>query len=353
MLFQSDALCKNADMMRNALAQIVKYSRNDVIITDENYNVIIHNTEHNEHIRGLSLFDIIEELLKDSIRIKLNNFKTSSSNRLHIKILPPSRGKTGRQPFDIRFSKIKNSRNKTKGFIVILQDFAPAKNSSIKHKELSDVVSDRIINPVKSNMKMLELILDNKFGYVSPELKTVLKEMLDTGRSINQAADSLIIKQSGRSFSNKKRHSIVKIIKDKCVSAMKILESRKQPAELILGADIPDVMIDEAEIAKVIQAIIMQASNKSREKTKIILKVYSDKENVYVSVSNSGYNEAEAILDNLFDEYTSCSNKIKQADALNEFLSCRKIIEAHGGLLSEKNSSCCNTVTFSLPACRD
>jgi len=334
--------------------QIVKYSLNDIIITDENYNVIIHNTEYKDQIRGLSLFDIIGELLNDSIRIKLNNFKTASSNRLHIKILMPSKEKTGRIPLDIRFSKIKNSKNKIKGFIVILNESGAAQNGSVKQREFSSIISGRIINPLKSNIQMLELILDNKFGYVSPELKRALKEMLETGRGISRTAGSLIIKnKTCSSVLNKSRHSIASIIKDKCISAIKILESRKQPAELILGSDIPDVMIDAEEIAKAIQTIIIHVSNKSREKSKITIKVYSDKENVYVSVSNSGYNEAEAILDNLFDEYTSCTNKIKQADAFNEFLSCHRIIEAYGGSLSEKSSSCCKTVTFSLPACRD
>ncbi len=353
MSFQSDTLCQNTGMMREAIVQIAKYSLSDIIITDENFNVVFHNDKYISDKQFITLFDIIDELLNDDFRIKLDNFKVSDKSHMYIKLLLTSSIELGAMPVDIHFCKIKNSKNQLKGFLVVLQDVVQEVRNRIQKETFVDIISHDLENPMRANIQILELILDHKFGYVNKELKGILDELLNSCKYMKYMADNLILKYKNEFEAcelNKKKCKIINLVKDTCQKVMNILDRKKQVIELLISSKIPDVNIDKDEMEKVIKNLLINASNESRENSKIIIKIDSDNENVFVSFMNYGYTSNKAVLDNLFDEYISCSNKFRKIGFSLELFNCRKVIEAHGGNISAQNlNKNGKTITFSLP----
>ncbi len=353
MSFQSDTLCKNTDMMRETIVQIAKYSLSDIIITDEKFNIVFHNDEYVSDKQFLTLFDIIDELLNDDFRIKLDNFKSSDKNHMYIKLLLTNSKELGAMPVDIHFCKIKNSKGYLKGYLVILQDVIQEVRNRIQKETFVDIISHDLKNPMRANIQILELILDHKFGYVNKELKSVLEELLNSCKYMKYMADNLILKYKNEFEAcelNKRKYQIVKLVKDTSQKIMNVLDRKKQVIEMIVNSKIPEVNIDKDEMEKVIKNLLINASNESKENSKIIIKIASDNENIFVSIMNYGYTSNKAILDNLFDEYISCSNKFRKIGFSLELFNCRKVIEAHGGSISAQNlSTSGKTITFSLP----
>ena len=353
MSFQSDTLCGNNDMLREAVIQISKYSLSDIIISDENFNIVFHNAQYIKEKNIITLFDVIDELLNDDFRFKLNNFKVSEKNHMYMKLLLAGSKELGAMPVDIHFCKIRNEKEKVKGYIIILQDIVQEVRNRIQKETFVDIISHDLKNPMRANIQILDLVLGNKFGYINKELRGVLDELLNSCKFMKYMADNLIIKYKNEFEAcelNKIRYSIVKLIKDKCQNIMNVLERKKQTVEMIVNAKIPDVYIDKEEMDKVIRNLLINASNESRENSKIIIKVDSDNEKVFVSMMNYGYSSNKAVLDNLFDEYISCSNKFRKIGFSLELFNCRKVIEAHGGSISAQNlHGCGKNITFSLP----
>lgn len=351
MSFQMDTVSQNIEMLKNTIIQIAKYSSGDIIITDEKFNVIFQNAQYIEN--KLSLFDIINELLNEDFRIKLNNFKTSENNHLFIKMLLISTKHDANTPIDIHFCKIKNSKDKIKGYVVILKDVLQEIRNRIQKETFIDIITHDLKNPMRANIQILELILNNKYGKVDGKLKIVLDELLNSCKFMKYMADNLIIKYKNE-FDvfelHKQKYSIIKLIKDKCANINKILDRKNQTVEIIINSEIPDVFIDIDEMKKVIRNLIINASNESRENSKIIIKIDCDYKNVFVSILDWGYSSNKAVLDNLFDEYIACSNKFRKIGFSLEMFNCRKIIEAHGGSISAQNSNINGkNITFSLP----
>lgn len=353
MSFQSDTICANSEMLRETIIQIAKYSLGDIIISDENFNIIFNNAQFTKEKNIITIFDVIDELLNDDFRFKLNNFKSSDKTHMYMKLLLTGSKELGAMPVDIHFCKIKNDKDRVKGYIIILQDVVQEVRNRIQKETFVDIISHDLKNPMRANIQILELVLGNKFGYLNKELRSVLDELLNSCKFMKYMADNLIIKYKNEFEAcelNKKRYSIVKLIKDKCQNIMNVLERKNQTVEMIINAKIPDVFIDKEEMDKVIRNLLINASNESRENSKIIIKVDYDNEKVIVSMMNYGYSSNKFVLDNLFDEYISCSNKFRKIGFSLELFNCRKVIEAHGGSISAQNlSTGGKNITFSLP----
>lgn len=349
----ADTLCQNTDLLRNSLIQISKYSGSDIIITDEKFHLLFYNYEFTQGKKILTLFDIIDELLNDDFRLKLDNFSSSDKQHLYMKLLLSGKNQIGTMPVDIHFCKIKNEKQKIKGYIVILQDVIQEVRNRIQKETFVDIISHDLKNPMRANIQILELILNHKFGYLNKELKSVMEELLNSCKFMKYMADNLIIKYKNEFEAcelNKKRCSIVELIKSKCQNIMNILDRKKQTVELIVKSKIPDVLIDSSEMEKVIKNLLINSSNESRENSKIYIEITSDNENVFVSLLTYSYSQNKEILDNLFDEYISCSNKFRKIGFSLELFNCRKVIEAHGGSITAQNlNGNGKTITFSLP----
>lgn len=353
MNFYSSVFNHDTEIMQEVFFQISKYSNGEIIITDENFNIIFHNTKYITDNKKYSLFDITSNFMNKNITTSIKNFKNSDKNHIFLKLIFGDNGALQNMPVDIHICKIKNKRNKLKGFSVIIQDISQEVKNKIQKETFVDIISHDLKNPMRANIQILELILKNKFGKIENNLKVVLDELLNSCKFMSYMADNLLIKYKNE-FDlyelQKQEYSIVNLIKERCNKLMNFLDRKKQTIELVIKGDLPEVYIDVDEMAKVISNLIINASEQSVENSKIIIQIENNKNCINVSFIDYGYPQKTEILNGIFEEYITCTNKFRKVGFGLELFNCRKIVEAHNGSISAKNeSNTGTTITFSLP----
>jgi len=342
----------------SVLKGIFKYSSEELIITDKNFNIIDYdyNTSQitNKNTKK-TLFDITGEFFNQNIRINVENFKNSEKDHILLKLLFNNEYGIKNIPVDIHICKIRNKQNKIKGYYIIIKDITREIQNRIQTETFVNILSHDLKHPILANIQILDLILNNKFGYLGDELKTVMEELSYSCRFMNYMTDNLLIKYKNE-FNlyelQKQRYSVVKLIKEKCSSLEKLLARKKQTTELCIEGEIPDIDMDVNEIGKVINNLIVNASEESGENSKILIIIKGKEKNVDVSVRDFGYPKKQERINDIFEEYSICYNKFRRVGFGLEFYNCKKIIEAHNGAINintETPKKKGNLITFSLP----
>ena len=352
MNFMTSVFNKDSEILQNVLINIAKYSTGDLIITDDKFNIVFHNLKTVYKGKKLSLYDITSNFLNNNIRINIENFRNSQKNHLFLKLIFNDNN-IQNIPMEVHICKIRNKRNKVTGYYVILQDITQEITNKIQKETFIDILSHDLKTPIRANIQILELILNNKFGKLDSNIKSILDEVLNSCRFMNYMTDNLLIKYKNE-FNmyelQKQNYSIVKLIKERCEKLMNLLDRKKQTIELIVKGNVKDIEIDVNEIGKVVNSLIINASEQSSVNSKIVIKIENNKDNIDVSFTDYGHGESLGKLNDIFEEYVACSNKFRRVGFSLELYNCRKIVEAHNGIISAKNAQHNGTeITFSLP----
>ena len=77
----------NEEIMRNIFIQISKYSNDEIIITDDNFNVVFHNSKFINNVNKASLFDITSFVINNNIKQSIIKFKNSENNHIFFKLI--------------------------------------------------------------------------------------------------------------------------------------------------------------------------------------------------------------------------------------------------------------------------
>jgi K+-sensing histidine kinase KdpD len=226
--------------------------------------------------------------------------------------------------------------------------------NKIQKATFVDIITHDLQNPMRANIRILDLILKEKFGKTENELKQVLQELYNSCSFMKHMADNLLVKYKNEIEiyePEKQQYSIVNLIKEVCAKTNNILERKRQTIELVVKNETNTVNIDVKEMSKVIKNLIINASEQSLENSKIIIQVENLNNKIAVSFTDYGYKSRQEILDNLFDEYLSCSNKFRKVGFGLDLFNCKKIIEAHNGSIYAQNEADNGTkICFTLPA---
>lgn len=353
MKFFTSLFNKDFDVAQDVLINIAKYSSGELIITDEKFNIIFHNSKYIVKKQQKTFYDIAGDILNDNVRINIENFKNSKNSHLLLKLLLNADDESNNIPVDVHICKILNRQKKVNGFYIIIQDITHEIKNRILRETFIDILSHDLKNPIRANIQILELILNNKFGELNHNLKTILDELLSSCKFMNYMTDNLLIKYKNE-FNlyelQKQKYSIVKLVKEQCSKLSTLLDRKKQNIEFIVNGNINDVEIDVNEIGKVVNNLIINASEQSNYDSTILVNVEQNENKINVCVTDYGYKENKAKLDDLFEEYISCSNKFRKVGFSLELYNCRQIIEAHNGNILAKNSENRGTsITFSIP----
>ncbi len=341
------------EIMRVIFLQVSKYSDDEIILTDENFNIVFHNSKFITSTKKNSLFDVTNFIMNKNIKQKIFDFKKSENKHLFFKLIIKNNKALEDIPVDFHICKIKDKKHKLIGYSVFIKDILQEVRNKIQKATFIDIISHDLKNPMRANTRILELILKNRFGVVEKSLKSVLEELLSSCRFMTYMADNLLIKYRNEfemNELNKRKYSIIKLIKEECNNSMNILNRKNQTVELIVKGDISNVNIDVKEMSKVINNLIINASEQSIENSKIVIEVEKKDNKINVSFTDYGYSQKNIVLDNMFEEYLSCSNKFRKVGFSLELFNCKKIIEAHNGNIYAKQSENKGTsITFSLP----
>ena len=329
---------------------IFKYINDEIILTDNKFNIIFHNAKLIDKGHKKTLFDVTESMINNNVKKQILSFGKSDNNHIFFKLIIKNDELSGNIPVNLHICKIKDS--KVKGYCIIIQDVIQEVRNKIQKATFVDIISHDLKNPMRANIQILELILNNKFGKIDNNLRPVLNELLDSCRFMNYMADNLLIKYKNEtelSELKKQKYSVVKLIKDQCETLSNQISRKNQSVELVIKSNTDDIYIDVEKIKKVINNLIINASEQSIENSKIVINIENTTELIIISFVSQGYKLNNNALNDMFEEYISCSNKFRKVGFSLELFNCKKIIEAHNGDITAKNGINGMEITVSLP----
>lgn len=341
----------NIDMINEAFWHITQHSNEEIIITDEKFNVIFYNKKFLDG--EFKITDLLKNNVNKNLIKLFYNFKKSGKTHILFKLLyTDERNNFQNIPINIHICKIRNNL-KIIGYSIVIQDITQELKNKIQKETFIDIITHDLKNPMRANIQILELILKNKFGQIDENLKYVLDELLNSCRFMNYMADNLLLKFKNE-FSlcelHKEKCSIVDLTRTKCSELLNVIERKNQTIELIVKGEIQKINIDTEEIGKVLNNLLINASEQTSKNSKIIVQIENDKNNIIVSFFDFGYPKSEESLNQIFDEYITCANKFRKIGFGFELYNCKRIIEAHNGKIWAKNSNNNGSaIIFSLP----
>ena len=355
MKFTSNIFNRDGEILTQAFSHISKYCAGDIIITDSKFNILFQNSRYDFKNNKFEITYLTSGFENKNLVINFENFKNSSKNHFYVKLIFNDKNNFSAIPMDVHICKIKNKSGQLKGYSVIVQDITQEIKNKIQKETFIDILTHDLKNPIRAGIQVLELILKNRFGTLEIKLKNVLEELLNSCRFMNYMTDNLLIKYKNE-FNlyelQKQRYSIVNLVKEKCLGLSGVLDKKNQTVEFIVKGRIKYTEIDIEEIGKVINNLIINASEQSCNNSKIIIQIENMEDRVNVSFIDYGYPKKNEFLEDIFSEFITCSNKFRKIGYSLELYNCRKIIEAHNGVISAQNRDNKGTaITFSLPVC--
>ena len=352
MRFTFNDLYDDVDLKNEMLSGLLQYSASEVIISDDKFNIIYNNSKLITDNKKHKLLEVLNPLMNKNIKSTVENFKNSDKKHIFLKLIVSVDG-AGDFPINVHITKLCDKQNCVKGFCVFIQDITQEIKAKIQKETFIDIISHDLRTPMRANIQVLELIMQGKFGKLDESVKPILDELLSSCRFMNYMAENLLIKYKNEFSSasiNTQKYSMINLVKAVCGKLNYILERKKQNVELVVQGKIPDADIDTEKIGKVINNLIINASEQSKESSSIMIQIANKDDNIEVSFTDNGYPKKDENIMSIFDEYINCSNKFRKIGFGLEMYNCKKIIEAHkGSIRAENMDSKRMSVIFSLP----
>lgn len=346
MELQNIKLNKEVDFVGQVLPHLLSYADGEVIITDENLNIVFKNSKFNFKDNKFSLENLIPNNILQKLKCNFEEFMSTSKNHICFKIIVQN------VPLEFHICKI-IKENKLKGFTIIFKDITADLKREIQKETFVDILLHDFKNPIRSNIQVLELILEGKIGDINSEVKDILQELLSSSYYLKYMIENLVYryKNEFNSFELQKEEcSIISIIREKSNKVLKFLKRRNQTIELIVNGEIPLISLDVEQIGKVVNNLLVNASEQSVENAKIIVQIEQVRDGVKVDFVDYGYNKTDDNLREMFEEYITCANKFRKVGQSLDLYNCRKIIEAHDGCIKAEHSEQKGSkISFVLP----
>lgn len=184
-----------------------------------------------------------------------------------------------------------------------------------------------------------------KIDYVLADTEELLKETLDGAARVKKIVQDL------RGFVGAERESRLANINNGIESAVNILKNeiahRGASVTKDLG-DIPAVICNPGQLNQVFMNVLVNAAQAIDTAGKIHIKTWADKDNVYVSVADTGRGMPPAIMNRIFEPFFT-TREIGEGRGLGLSVSY-DIVQKHGGEISvESVVGSGTTVTISIP----
>ena len=194
-----------------------------------------------------------------------------------------------------------------------------------------NLLNDKRFSPLNSYQKE---ILDNVLGSMKYS-KTLIEDILDRYKFKNN-----IYKL------NKKIVNFADFVSSVLENSRYIFNEKNQKTVLITDINDSKIEIDPLEIERVINNLISNSSKYAPAKSKITIRIFDNKRNIYFSIENQGNCEINPLK--MFEKKVTTNKNSKTISAGLGLYIVKRIINAHGGeVFAEVNNTV--RVTFNLP----
>ncbi|KOY84572.1 histidine kinase [bacterium 336/3] len=327
-------------MEKKRIEALINTMHDPVIGLDENYCILFINQEASKII-GIPEKDILGKsaqevaIYNDLIRSLLQSF-TQKKEEKNIKIyLDGKENYFEKDILDITIIPTGEKIEKIVGYVLILRNVTTYKELDIAKTNFIATVSHEFKTPISSMKMSLQLLENEKIGYLNEEQKNLLHSIdEDTQRLLKITAELLHITQveSGNIQLNIAQANLSEIIAY-AIDATKIQAEQKNiTLEVDMPTSIPSPLVDSEKTAWVLTNLISNAIRYSYENTKVYLKTTIEKEYLKITVQDTGQGIAHQYKEKIFERYFRVPNTKKEGTGLGLAIS-KEFIEAQGGYI--------------------
>ena len=190
--------------------------------------------------------------------------------------------------------------------------------------------------PIKAQIRALELLINKKFGKLSQLQKEILAEILASCKLLNYMTDDVLANykfENGTIMIKKEPYSLKKLIEEKIHSFRYLLEQKKQTVRYSYNSEIETIEIDTIELGRVLNNLIINASEYSAEGCDIFINVTQNDNFLEVSIKNKGKDFTKNEVNSVFEKYYSKAKQYNKIGAGLGLYISKKILELHGGTI--------------------
>lgn len=303
-----------------------------------------------QDVEGKSAFDIYPR--KQAMAFWKDDLAVIKSGKPKIGIIEPAQIKDRTRWFQTDKIPYRNEKGDIIGVIGFATDITERKTLEARKDEFISIASHELKTPV-ATIKAYTQILGRLFSLRDDPEPTEYLAKLEfqvdrLTELINQLLDISRI-QYGKLNLIKEKFNLVDLVKDIAKDMQNITQRHSIVVE---GGYQGKILADKHRISQVLINLISNAIRYSPKADQVIIKIFSDQNNVGVSVTDFGIGITPRDLSRLFERFFQAENRIRRSQGglgLGLYLS-KQIIKSHKGEIwaqSEKGKG--STFTFTLP----
>lgn len=321
---------------KEKLDNIFKFSDNEIILADRNFNIMSNSNRYTTPLsdRNRNFIDLINKINPEKIVNYILDFQSMPQENLSVKIQFKNILLNKDIPTDINISKIFTENNTLNGYLIMVRDVSQEISIQNQKETFIATLTHDLKTPIRAQIRALELILDNKFGVIDNNLTEILKEVLNSCKFMQYMTDNLLTKyktENGQLNIVKEKNSMYELIKNNSENLKYLIEQKNQKIKIFYNTNIKELDFDSYEIERVLNNLIINASEYTQENGEIIIKVEEKDQFLQVSVSDNGWGIPKEDLEKIFDEYISSAKKFRKVGSGLGLYICKRIIEEHNG----------------------
>ncbi|MBE7706952.1 MAG: HAMP domain-containing histidine kinase [Cyanobacteria bacterium SIG30] len=215
------------------------------------------------------------------------------------------------------------------------------------------ILTHYLKTPIRAQITALELLLNDKFGTLQKEQKTILNHLISSNQHIWNMAENILTKYQSddeKILIKKKNCDIKKILND-VLDKLKFIICQNQQIIVLKAGFLPlNIEIDEQEISKVFSNLILNALDHSKKNSEITISLTNKGNFIEVEIQDTGFGIDKKILKNIFKKNLYDNRKYRKIGSGLGLYVCKKIIEAHNGEIYIKKTDKSGTnIVFTLP----
>jgi len=249
------------------------------------------------------------------------------------------------KPFDINVIKSQ--------IFNILKNQKAKEAIDTKKEDFLATVTHDLKTPISAGINALNLLLNKNLGELKADQHEIVEDILDSTKFMQDMVENILCRNKieRNSITLSKQIYLLQELTEHCIELTKyILIPKKQKIELQCDINNSLVPLDFVEIKRAIHNLIANASEHSPVGSKILIKIFKDKDKIGLFVQDYGIGIDIKNQEDIFSQYMSIAQKHKTVGSGLGLYVTKNIIEAHGGEISLESKVGYGTkITFLLP----
>lgn len=226
------------------------------------------------------------------------------------------------------------------------------KNDKLKDNFVATLTHD-LKSPINAEITALTHLIKRTGAQEENENFEILSELLNSAKYMKIITDKILCyyKQKYNDISLNKTETHMNEIIIYCINNVRFLAKEKNITLRFDNKTINSVIYsDEIEITRVINNLISNAIEYSKQNSYIDIRLYEDNKNLFFEIEDYGYGIDLTKHKQVFEEYMTLSKEHKKTGFGLGLWICKKIINAHNGDITIKSETNKGTlIKFKLP----